>query len=200
MLFHLANAAMLPLVGQKLALQDNRLGMTFIAACIVAAQMVMVPMAMLVGARADQWGRKPLFLAGFLILPLRGCLYTVSDNQFWLLAVQTLDGVGAGIFGAIFPIIVADLMRGTGRFNVAQGAILTAQGIGAALSTTLAGIVVVHAGYSAAFLTLAGVAILGALVFFFGMPETNPRSSSTADNLAQRKEPVRPAPAMRPTA
>jgi predicted MFS family arabinose efflux permease len=200
MLFHLANAAMLPLVGQKLALQDNRLGMTFIAACIVAAQMVMVPMAMLVGARADQWGRKPLFLAGFLILPLRGCLYTLSDNQFWLLAVQTLDGVGAGIFGAIFPIIVADLMRGTGRFNVAQGAILTAQGIGAALSTTLAGIVVVHAGYSAAFLTLAGVAILGALVFFFGMPETNPRSSSTADNLAQRKEPVRPAPAMHPTA
>ena len=170
------------------------------AACIVAAQMVMVPMAMLVGARADQWGRKPLFLAGFLILPLRGCLYTVSDNQFWLLAVQTLDGVGAGIFGAIFPIIVADLMRGTGRFNVAQGAIFTAQGIGAALSTTLAGIVVVHAGYSAAFLTLAGVAILGALVFFFEMPETNPRSSSTADNLAQRKEPVRPAPAMHPTA
>jgi predicted MFS family arabinose efflux permease len=199
-LFHLANAAMLPLVGQKLALQDNKLGTTFMAACIVAAQMVMVPMAMLVGARADQWGRKPLFLAGFLILPLRGCLYTVSDNQFWLLAVQTLDGVGAGIFGAIFPIIVADLMRGTGRFNVAQGAILTAQGIGAALSTTLAGIVVVHAGYSAAFLTLAGVVILGALVFFFGMPETNPRSSSTADNLAQRKEPVRPAPAMRPTA
>jgi MFS family permease len=198
-LFHLANAAMLPLVGQKLALQNNKLGTSFMAACIVAAQMVMVPMAMLVGARADRWGRKPLFLAGFLILPLRGCLYTFSDNPFWLLAVQTLDGVGAGIFGAIFPIIVADLMRGTGRFNVAQGAILTAQGIGAALSTTLAGIVVVHAGYSAAFLTLAGVAILGVLVFFFGMPETNPPSPDTADNLPQRTEPVGSAPAMRPT-
>ena len=155
-LFHFANAAMLPLVGQKLALQDKNLGTTLMSACIVAAQIVMVPMAMLVGARADRWGRKPLFLAGFLILPLRGCLYTLSDNQFWLLAVQTLDGVGAGLFGALFPIIVADLMRGTGRYNVAQGAILTAQGIGAALSTTLAGVVVVHAGYSAAFLTLAG--------------------------------------------
>jgi predicted MFS family arabinose efflux permease len=171
-LFHLANAAMLPLVGQKLALRDNHLGTTLMAACIVAAQVVMVPMAMLVGARADRWGRKPLFLAGFLILPLRGCLYTLSDNQFWLLAVQALDGIGAGLFGALFPIIVADLMRGTGRYNVAQGAILAAQGIGAALSTTLAGIVVVHAGYSAAFLTLAAVALAGALVFFFGMPET----------------------------
>jgi hypothetical protein len=61
-----------------------------------------------------------------------------------------LDGVGAGIYGAIFPIIVADLIRGTGRFNVEQRAIITAQGIGAALSTTLAGLVVVPAGYSAA--------------------------------------------------
>jgi MFS family permease len=177
LLFHLANAAMLPLVGQKLALQDRNIGTTLISACIVAAQIVMVPMAMLVGARADQWGRKPIFLAAFLVLPLRGCLYTLSDNQFWLVAVQMLDGVGAGIFGAIFPIIVADLMRGTGRFNVAQGAIMTAQGVGAALSTTLAGLVVVHAGYSAAFLTLAAVALMGASVFFFGMRETAPQLS-----------------------
>ena len=175
-LFHLANAAMLPLVGQKLALQDRNLGTTLMSACIVAAQVVMVPMAMLVGARADSWGRKPLFLVAFVILALRGCLYPLSDNPYWLLAVQALDGVGAGIFGAIFPVIVADLMRGTGRFNVAQGAILTAQGIGAALSTTVAGIVVVHGGYSAAFLTLAAVAMIGALVFLFSMPETNPRS------------------------
>jgi MFS family permease len=195
-LFHLANAAMLPLVGQKLALQDKNLGTTLMSACIVAAQIVMVPMAMLVGARADRWGRKPLFLAGFLVLPVRGCLYTFSDNQFWLLAVQTLDGVGAGLFGALFPIIVADLMRGTGRYNVAQGAILTAQGIGAALSTTLAGVVVVHAGYSAAFLTLAGVALAGALVFFFGMPETyvRPVEKSAALPGKQPAHACTPAP------
>ncbi len=198
-LFHFANAAMLPLVGQKLAMQDKNLGTTLMSACIVAAQIVMVPMAMLVGARADRWGRKPLFLAGFLILPLRGCLYTLSDNQFWLLAVQTLDGVGAGLFGALFPIIVADLMRGTGRYNVAQGAILTAQGIGAALSTTLAGIVVVHAGYSAAFLTLAAVALAGALVFFFGVPETyvHPREKSGG---TQGEEPARASAALHPIA
>jgi MFS family permease len=197
-LFHLANAAMLPLVGQKLALQDRNLGTTFMSACIVAAQVVMVPMAMLVGARADRWGRKPLFLAGFVVLPLRGYLYTLSDNQFWLLGVQALDGIGAGIFGAIFPIVVADLMRGTGRFNVAQGAILTAQGIGAALSTTLAGVVVVHAGYSAAFLTLAAVAIVGALLFLFAMPETKPPASNKIGDRAAR--PGARAPAIHPTA
>jgi MFS family permease len=197
-LFHLANAAMLPLVGQKLALQDKNLGTTLMSACIVAAQIVMVPMAMLVGARADRWGRKPLFLAAFLILPLRGCLYTLSDNPFWLVAVQTLDGVGAGIFGAIFPVIVADLMRGTGRFNVAQGAIMTAQGIGAAVSTTLAGLVVVHAGYSAAFLTLAGVAVVGALVFYFGVRETHPPPSHTSNDRAEARRSSGAAAAFNP--
>jgi predicted MFS family arabinose efflux permease len=178
LLFHMANAAMLPLVGQKLALQDKNLGTSLMSACIVAAQIVMVPMALLVGAKADRWGRKPLFLAGFVILPIRGVLYTLSDDRFWLVGVQLLDGVGAGIYGAIFPIVVADLMRGTGRYSAALGAVITAQGIGAALSTALAGIVVVHAGYSAAFVTLAAIAAVGLLLFLFAMPETAPAASS----------------------
>ena len=180
-MFHFANAAMLPLVGQKLALQDKNLGTSLMSACIVAAQVVMVPMAMLVGAKADAWGRKPLFLIALSVLTVRGCLYPLSDNPYWLVGVQLLDGVGAGIYGAVFPVIVADLTRGTGRFNVAQGAIITAQGIGAALSTTLAGIVVVQAGYSAAFLTLAGVAIVGLGLYFFVMPETQPRVPAEAE-------------------
>ncbi|MBJ7402981.1 MAG: MFS transporter [Bradyrhizobium sp.] len=177
LLFHLSNAAMLPLVGQKLALQDKNLGTSLMSACIVAAQLVMVPFAMLVGARADRWGHKRFFLAALLILPIRGALYTLSDNPFWLVGVQLLDGVGAGIFGAIFPVIVADLMRNTGRFNVAQGAVITAQSIGAALSTTLAGFVVVGAGYSAAFITLGVVAAIGAAVCFLALPETRHRPS-----------------------
>lgn len=171
-LFHLSNAAMLPLVGQKLALQDRNMGTSLMSACIVAAQVVMVPFAMLVGARADRWGHKRFFLAALSILPVRGALYTLSDNPFWLVGVQLLDGVGAGIFGAIFPVIVADLMRNTGRFNVAQGAIITAQGIGAALSTTLAGLVVFGAGYSTAFLVLGAVAAIGAAVCLLALPET----------------------------
>jgi MFS transporter len=125
--------------------------------------------------------RRPLDALNFFLadvrggLPIRGLLYTLSDNPFWLVGVQLLDGVGAGIYGAIFPIVVADLMRGTGRFNVAQGVVITAHGIGAALSTTLAGLVIVHAGYSAAFITLGGAAAIGAVVFLFAMPETRGR-------------------------
>jgi hypothetical protein len=81
------------------------------SACIVAAQAVMLPIALLVGRTADSWGRKPLFLAGFAILPIRAVLYTLSDNSFWLVGVQVLDGVGAGIFGALTPLVIADIKR-----------------------------------------------------------------------------------------
>ncbi|MBV9457855.1 MAG: MFS transporter [Bradyrhizobium sp.] len=178
LLFHLSNAAMLPLVGQKLALQDKNLGTSLMSACIAAAQMVMVPVAMLVGARADRWGHKQFFLAALAILPIRGALYTLSDNAAWLVGVQLLDGIGAGIFGAIYPVIAADLMRNTGRFNAAQGVIITALGIGAALSTTLAGIVVVKAGYSAAFLTLGALAAVGFVIFLLAFPGRRPGTST----------------------
>ncbi len=190
-LFHLANAAMLPLVGQKLALQNKNEGTAAMSLCILGAQAVMVPMAVLVARKADSWGRKKLFLAGFLILPIRGALYTLSDNPVWLVGVQLLDGIGAGLFGALFPLIVADLTWGTGRFNVTRGAIQAAQGVGAALSTTIAGLIVVAAGYSAAFLTLAAIAAAGLVLFWLAMPETK-------DIDRQADAPTRPA--LRPAA
>ncbi|AZE55150.1 putative MFS-type transporter [Pseudomonas synxantha] len=179
-LFHLANAAMLPLVSQKMAQINLQMATPLTSACIVAAQLVMVPMAWLVGLKADVWGRKPLLLAGFLILPLRGVLYTLSSDPYWLVAVQMLDGIGAGIFGALFPVIVKDLTQGTGRFNVSLGALSTVFGLGAALSNSLAGFVVQQAGYNAAFLTLAGVAGIALLLLWLAMPETLAKPSTGA--------------------
>jgi MFS family permease len=177
MLFHLANAALLPLVGQKLAAVYPKEATAMMSACIVAAQAVMLPIAVLVGRTADSWGRKPLFLAGFAILPVRAVLYTLSDNSFWLVGVQVLDGIGAGIFGALTPLVIADIMRGTGRYNLAQGAIATVQGIGASLSGLAAGEIVDHFGYSAAFLTLGAAALVALVVFALGMPETADRET-----------------------
>ena len=177
MLFHFANAALLPLVGQKLAAAFPKEATAMMSSCIVAAQLVMLPIALLVGRTADSWGRKPLFLAGFAILPIRAVLYTLSNNSFWLIGVQLLDGIGAGIFGALTPLVIADIMRGTGRYNLALGAIATMQGIGASLSGLAAGVIVDHFGYSAAFLTLGAAALVALIVFALGMPETADRES-----------------------
>jgi hypothetical protein len=113
-----ANAAMLPLLGEKLAQSNKGAETLFIAACIITAQIVMVPMAILVGHKADSWGRKPVFLAGFAVLPIRGVLYTLTQNPYALVSIQVLDGIAAGIFGALFFIVIADLTRGTGRYNL----------------------------------------------------------------------------------
>ncbi len=184
-LFHLANAAMLTSVSQLLARtvgKDQATSLT--AACIVAAQLVMVPVAIVVGRNADRWGTKPLFLVAFAFLAARGALYTVSDDPWWLVGVQALDGVGAGIFGALFPVVIADLTRGTGRFNVSQGAVASAQGLGAALSATLAGAIIVWAGYTTSFLTLAAIAGAGLALYFVAMPETKDAEAETGEREA----------------
>lgn len=175
-LFHLANAAMLTSVSQLLSRTVGKdLATSLTAACIVAAQLVMVPVAIVVGRNTEKWGTKPLFLVAFAFLAVRGALYTVSNDPWWLVGVQALDGIGAGIFGALFPVVIADLTKGTGRFNVSQGAVASAQGLGAALSASLAGAIIVGAGYTAGFLTLAAVAGLGLALYLVAMPETKHR-------------------------
>lgn len=181
-LFHLANAAMLPLAGQYLSEGHARSAPLWISACIIAAQLIMIPTSLLAGKFAQTWGRKPVFLVGMAVLPIRGVLYTLSNSPVLVVPVQLLDGIGAGIFGVLVSVIVADLTAGTGRYNITRGVIITAQGIGAALSNILAGVIVHAAGYSAGFLTLAGVGMLGLVICYFGLPETRSRSAA----LAQR--------------
>jgi MFS family permease len=143
-----------------------------VAACVVTAQLVSVPTALLVGARADVWGRKPLLLAGFAALPLRGVLFAISDDPAFLIVVQALDGVALGILDVLIALVLADSMRGTGRYNAARGVVGTVQGIGGSLSNVVAGLIVVTAGYGITFLTLAGVALIAFIVMLGAMPET----------------------------
>ena len=172
-LFHFANAAMLPLVGQELARTDKHHEASFMSACIIAAQLVMIPVALLSSRLAVSWGRKPVFLIGFAILPIRGVLYTLTHNPYALVGIQLLDGVGAGIFGVVGVLVIADLTRGTGRFNLMQGALATATGIGAALSNVMTGYVVKAGGFNAGFLTLSAIAAVALAFYGIAMPETN---------------------------
>src|SRR5258705_13651090 len=141
--------------------------------CIIGGRFVFAPMAGFGGGTAARLGGKPMFVVGFAILPIRVALYTLSDDSAWLIAVQLMDGLGAGIYGALTPLVLADLMRGTGRYNLAQGAVATGQGIGASVSGLVAGEIVDHFGYSAAFVTLGIAALVALAAFFFGMPETS---------------------------
>jgi len=171
-MFHFANAAMLPLLGEMLAKGRGRSSMLFMSACVVTTQLVITLLASWSGRKAGTWGRKPLLLMGFGVLPLRGVLYNVTSSATLLIAIQVLDGIGAGIFGVVSVLVIADLTRGTGRFNLTLGAISTAVGIGAALSQVIAGSIVHHVSYRAGFLFLASVAAAAFALLYFYMPET----------------------------
>ena len=174
--FHFANAAMLPLLGEMLAKGHGRSSMMFMSACVVTTQFVITLIAAWSGRKAGSWGRKPLLLIAFSVLPIRAVLYTLTSNTVALVAIQILDGVGAGIFGVVSVLVIADLTQGSGRFNVTLGAIATAVGIGASLSQTIAGAIVHHFSFNTGFLFLAAIAAAAFGILYFCMPETREKS------------------------
>jgi MFS family permease len=174
-MFHFANAAMLPLLGETLAKGQGRQSMMFMSACVVTTQLVITMISSWAGRTAGSWGRKPLLLIGFAVLPVRAVLYTLTHHSVALIAIQILDGVGAGIFGVVSVLVIADLTQGTGRFNLTLGAISTAVGIGAALSQVIAGSIVEHFNFNLGFLFLGAVAMAAFAILYFLMPETRNR-------------------------
>jgi MFS family permease len=174
LLFQVANAAMLPLMAGIVTLRASEWASTLIAACIVVPQLVVAGSAPWVGRVADSWGRRPPLLFCFVALALRAVLFVFVSDPYLIVVVQTLDGVCAAVLGVTVPLVVADITRGTGRFNLGLGVIGSAVGIGAALSTTLAGYAIDHFGSSVTFLGLASVATCGLLLVGLLLPETRP--------------------------
>jgi MFS family permease len=180
-LFHFGNAAMLPMAGQVLAQTHPGTDAIALSACIIAAQLVMVAVAWAVGkTMAAGVGRKTIFLVALATLPVRGILFSVTANPYGVVAIQLLDGVAAGIFGVVAIVIASDLMRGTGRFNLAQGLVALCVGLGAALSNAVSGFIVQWYGYPAGFLSLTVVAAAGFGFFALLMPETRGRPEPNA--------------------
>lgn len=172
LLFHLANAAMLPELGEMLSKGVKASAAPFMSACIIVTQVVIMCTATSIGRCANVHGRKGLLLLGFSVLPIRAVLYTLTANTIGLIAIQVLDGVANAIFGVVSILVVADLTRGTGRFNLAQGAIATAVGIGAAISNTFGGMLAQRYGFHASFLALGAVALLAVILLWVAVPET----------------------------
>ncbi|RFU47927.1 MFS transporter [Paraburkholderia sp. DHOC27] len=186
-LFHFGNAAMLPLAGQVIAKFHPGADVVALSACIISAQLVMVVVAATVGhAMRKGVGRKRIFLVALAVLPVRGILFSMTTSPYAVVAIQLLDGVAAGIFGVVAVVIAADLMRGSGRFNLAQGLMALAVGTGAALSQVTGGYVVEKFGFATGFGTLAGISALALLFFAVFMPETRPDADSTEEGEFRR--------------
>ena len=176
-LFQLANAAMLPILAGILAKRDPETAALVLSICILVPQFVVVAIAPWIGVKAQSWGRRPLLLLTFVALSARGAIFAVTSDPYLLVAAQLLDGVSAASLGVLVPLIIADVTRGSGHFNFAQGLIGAAVGIGASFSTTLAGFIADTSGAAIAFLLLACVGVMGLVFVFAVVPETRGASS-----------------------
>jgi MFS family permease len=176
LLFHLANAAMLPLMGSVLTTRSSQWATVMIGACLVGPQLVVAAFSPWVGRQAERWGRRPLLIAGFAALPVRGLLFATVTDPYLLVAVQLLDGLTGAVLAVMVPLTIADLTQGTGRFNLTQGLVGTMTGLGASFSPTFAGFVSDTFGSNFAFLGLAIIAVFGLAAVSLLMPETRPTS------------------------
>lgn len=173
-LFQLANASMLPLVGESLIYQGESRSSLIVSALVVLPQIIVAVVAPWVGRQANNWGRRPLLLIGLGALPIRALLFALIPDPRTLIAFQLLDGVSGAVVGVLTALVIADVTNGTGRFNLAQGLVGTASGIGASLSTALFGLIAASLGRTVVFLSIASVAVVAVLILCFFMPETRP--------------------------
>jgi MFS family permease len=158
-LFHLGNAAMLPLYGLAVVSEKHSDAASFVAMTIVVAQAVMILASLVAMRMARKEGLWLVLLISFLALPVRGLVAASIIEGWGVFPVQALDGIGAGLQSVAVPSLVAHILNGTGRVNVGQGAVMTVQGIGAALSPAIGGWIAQKLGYPAAFLILGSFAV-----------------------------------------
>jgi MFS family permease len=177
-LFQFANASILPLAGEELVYRNGTGVSLVVSALIIVPQIVVVLSAPWTGREAQTWGRRPLLLIGFGALTVRALLFAVTSNPLLLIWIQLLDGISGSTLGVLTALIVADLTKGTGRFNLAQGFLGTLSGIGASLGTTFFSLVSGNFGSVIGFVSIALVALCLVLIAWFWMPETMPSNAS----------------------
>ena len=185
-MFQLANAALLPIAAGEVTRQVGDGANFVIAACLMVPQAVVALLSPWVGRLAERRGRRLVLLLGFVQLPVRGVLLASLASPSLIVASQALDGLGGAALGVLVPLVAADLTRGTGRFNLVVGTIGLAVGVGATLSTAMAGDLAVRFGNRVAFLALALFGAVGLLLALAAMPETRPEVRPPALPIACR--------------
>ncbi len=192
-LFHLSNAAMLPIAAAQVTERTAEYANMIIAACIMVPQAVVTVTSPWIGHRANTWGRKPLLLLGWGALPVRGLLLAFLPGPYLLVAGQSVAGISAAVFGVMMPLVAADLTRERGHFNLCLGVLGLCVFGGAAVSTTAAGWIADNAGHQATFLALSAAGLAGTLLLGTAMPETRRRTFRTEPDVEQPE----PAPEIR---
>jgi MFS family permease len=178
-LFALGNAAVLPIAATAVTRAGGHVADLVVAASIIVPQALAALLSPSMGRAAERWGRRPVLLLGFAALPLRALLFAANGSPYLMVVYQALDGISAAVLGMMVPLVVADITRRTGHFNLAMGMMGLAAGVGATLSNTLAGAITDWQGAPAAFFALALAGAAALTLAWAALPETGRRALRT---------------------
>jgi MFS family permease len=144
------------------------------AGLIIVPQIVVAIFAPWVGYHSEKRGRRPLLLLGFALEPIRAALLAFTANYEILVVAQVLSGITGAVIGVLTIVVITDLTAGTGRFNLAQGAVGAAIGLAASLSTLATGFYFQGFGRVSGFIVIAAVAAAATVVLWIFLSETKP--------------------------
>ena len=173
-LFQLADASMLPLIGKHLAGTSKAGGPIWMSGLIIVPQIIAAMLAPWVGYHSAKKGRRPLLLVGFALEPIRAILLALNGSYAWLVVAQILNGVSGAVIGVLTVLVVTDLTTGTGRFNLARGAVGAVSGIAASTSTMITGYLFQGMGLRVSFLAIAAIACIATAALWLFLSETKP--------------------------
>jgi MFS family permease len=174
-IFQFADASMLTLASEQIGYARSAEGSLIMSGLVVVPQLIVAILAPWIGYFSELWGRKPLLLIGFGVEIIRATFFAFTTNPISLIFVQILDGFTGATLTVLTVVIVMDLTTGTGRFNLASGAVGLVATIGAALSTAASGFIAQEAGHWAGFLSMAAEAAMGTLLVWLVLTETKPK-------------------------
>jgi MFS family permease len=174
-IFQFSNAAVLPILGYNLGQSNTATSPVFMAGIAVVPQIIVALLAPWIGYWSELWGRKPLLLIAWTSQIVRVLLFTLTSDPRMMIAIQCLDGVTGAIITVLTILIITDVTKGTGRFNLAQGVFGTLTGFAAAISPGIFGALVLRLGDAAGLLTMAFALSVGMVLLWFAFPETKPK-------------------------
>jgi MFS family permease len=174
--FQLADASMLPLVGEQLAVTGQPQSSLSMSGLIIIPQIVVALLAPWVGYHSEKRGRRPLLLVGFGLEAGRAAILALSANYAVLAIAQLLDGITGAIIGVLTVLVISDLTAGTGRFNLARGTVGALVGLAGSMSTLTSGFLLQSLGRFWSFCIIAVVACAATALIWLFLSDTSPES------------------------
>jgi multidrug resistance protein len=167
------------IVGPVMPLYASSFGVSAVAvgSLVTSFGVARILMNVPAGSLSERFGRRPLLIAGPLIISLAALLTGLASEFNQLIFFRFIQGLGSSLQTTTAMTVLADISTKETRgrsMSLYQGSLL----LGSSFGPTVGGLVGEYLGYRAVFFVYAALALLATLWAFSVVPETRGRVSA----------------------